>query len=196
MESQDKILELYMSTGALLNGHFILSSGKHSSVYLQSAKVLCIPKYLKFIGQELSNNIKKKIEIRNLDLIVSPAMGGIIIGSKVGEYLNIKSIFLERVEGKLELRRGFEIQGNSNVLVVEDVVTSGKSSIECINCIEKNGGKVVGLASIVNRSIKPLQFDFPFISLLKIDAPIYDKQNVPKEIAQLPVSKPGSRGLK
>ena len=123
-------------------------------------------------------------------------MGGVIIGSKVGECLNIKSIFLERVEGNLELRRGFEIKDKSNVLVVEDVVTSGKSSIECSNCIKKNGGNVVALASIINRSVKPLQFDFPFISLLKIDAPIYNKQDLPKEIARLPVFKPGSRGLK
>ena len=196
MIQEEHILDIYESSGALQKGHFVLSSGKHSSVYLQSAKVLSIPKYLKLIGQELANKIKKRFQINNINLIVAPAMGGVVIGSKVGECLDIKTIFLERVDGVFSVRRGFEINKNDNVIIIEDVVTSGKSSLECSSCIKENGGNILGLASIVDRSIKKPKFDFPFLSLLRINAPIYEKANVPDEIRKLPISKPGSRELK
>ena len=127
-----KILDIYKKTNALQEGHFILSSGLHSSLYLQSAIVLSYPKYLKIISEQLAILIKDKIDAKIIDVIVSPAMGGVIIGSRVGEELNKKSIFLERVKGKLVLRRGFSIKEKSKVIVVEDVITTGKSSYECV----------------------------------------------------------------
>ena len=128
MKNIKDILKIYKQTGALLKGHFVLSSGLHSEIYLQSAIVLSIPKYLKIVSSALATSIEKSVKREFIDLIVSPAMGGVIIGSKVGEQLNKKAIFLERVNKKFKLRRGFRIEKNSRVLVVEDVVTTGKSS--------------------------------------------------------------------
>ena len=150
-------------------------------VYLQSAKVLSIPKYLKTIATSLAVRIKKRIKISLIDLIVAPAMGGIVIGSKIGEELNKKSIFLERVNSQFSLRRGFEINKNDRVLIVEDVITTGKSSIECINCVEELGGKVLAVASIVDRSINEIKFEMKQISLIKIDAPIYSNKDSPHQ---------------
>ena len=122
------ILDIYKKTNAIQEGHFILSSGLHSSLYLQSAIVLSYPKYLKIISEQLASLIQDKIDIETIDVVVSPAMGGVIIGNKVGELLNKQSIFLERVNRNLVLRRGFSIKKNSKVIVVEDVITTGKSS--------------------------------------------------------------------
>ena len=130
MKNIKDILKIYKQTGALLKGHFVLSSGLHSEIYLQSAIVLSIPKYLKIVSSALAISIEKSVKREFIDLIVSPAMGGVIIGSKVGEQLNKKAIFLEWVNKKFKLRRGFRIEKNSRVLVVEDVVTTGKSSLE------------------------------------------------------------------
>ncbi len=196
MKEENKILKMYKETGALQFGHFVLSSGLHSEVYLQSAKVLSIPKYLKTIATSLAVRIKKRIKISLIDLIVAPAMGGIVIGSKIGEELNKKSIFLERVNSQFSLRRGFEINKNDRVLIVEDVITTGKSSIECINCVEELGGKVLAVASIVDRSINEIKFEMKQISLIKIDAPIYSNKELPERLKKIPEKKPGSRFLK
>lgn len=193
---ENEIYKIYEKENALQIGHFILSSGKHSSIYLQSALVLSIPEHLKKIAYDMEVLIKNTIEIDKIDLVVSPAMGGIIIGSKVGEILNKKTIFLERVNGKFALRRGFEIYQDNNILLIEDVLTTGKSSYESIECIKSFGANVICLASIINRSEENLKFDCPHISLLKINAPIYSSNDVPKELKKIPAIKPGSRFIK
>ena len=177
-------------------GHFVLSSGLHSSIYLQSAIVLSYPKYLKLIAQELANLIKNKINIQDIDLVVSPAMGGVIIGSKVGEMLGKRAIFLERVNSDLVFRRGFSIESKDRVLVVEDVITTGKSSEECILVIEKYKAKVLGVVSIINRSIKSTNFKIPRYSLVNLKAPLYKHDNLPDFLKKIPINKPGSRFLK
>ena len=190
------ILEIYEQEKALLKGHFILSSGKHSSVYLQSAIVLSNPNHLNKIANDMIASIKKMINLEEVDLVVSPAMGGIIIGSKIGEIIKRNSIFLERVDGKFTLRRGFQIKKNQSILLIEDVLTTGKSSYESVDCINSYGGNVICLSSIINRSSEALNFSFPFISLLKINAPIFSKNNIPTELKKVPAIKPGSRFIK
>ena len=177
-------------------GHFILSSGLHSPIYLQSAIVLSYPKYLNLIGKELCNLIIKKINFKDIDLIISPAMGGVIIGSKVGELLGIRSIFLERVKSELTLRRGFDISERSNTLVIEDVITTGKSSEECISAIEKYNANVLGVFSIINRSVDGISHRIPRYSLVDLKAPLYETSELPDSLNSIPISKPGSRFLK
>ena len=190
---EKKIISLYEKTGALQKGHFVLSSGKRSSIYLQSAIVLSYPEHLKTIGKSLTKKIKKIFDYKKIDLVVSPAMGGIVIGSKVGEELGVRAIFVERDGKNFSLRRGFRIKKKEKVLIVEDVVTTGKSSKECSNCIQKNGGVIVGLASIIDRSNKKLNFGIPHISLAKINAPSYTINSLPNELKLIPAEKPGSR---
>ena len=168
----------------------------HSSIYLQSAIVLSYPKYLKIISENLGNLIKSKIDISNVNTIVSPAMGGVVIGSKVGEELNKQAIFLERVNSILVLRRGFSVKRNSQVIIVEDVITTGKSSQECIVALQKYNAKVLGIFSIVNRSLKKTNFDIETHSLLNLEAPLYEKSQVPDILKNIPISKPGSRFFK
>ena len=196
LKENNEILNIYKKEKALLEGHFILSSGKHSSAYLQSAIVLSIPKYLKKIASELVNNIKKIVEIDKINLVVSPAMGGVVIGSKIGEVLNKKAIFLERVQGNFSLRRGFKICKNDKVLLIEDVLTTGKSSIESIECIKSFGAEVICLASIIDRSDNNLEFNCPHTSLAKINAPIFSEKDIPLTLKKIPAVKPGSRFIK
>jgi len=180
----------------LLEGHFILSSGLHSSIYLQSAIVLSYPKYLKMISKNLGNLIKNKIDVNIIDVVVSPAMGGVIIGSKIGEELNKQSIFLERVNKNLVLRRGFRIKKNSKIIIVEDVITTGKSSYECIQALQGYKAKVLGVFSIINRSVKKLDLNVDTYSLLSLEAPLYKESEIPDFLKKTPISKPGSRFLK
>ena len=196
LKENNEILNIYKKEGALQEGHFVLSSGKHSSVYLQSAIVLSIPKYLNKIALAMVLNIKKMIEIEKVNLVVSPAMGGVIIGSKIGEILNKKSIFLERVNGKFTLRRGFKILKNDKILLIEDVLTTGKSSYESIKCIKSFGAEVICLASIIDRSEEDLQLEHPYISLVKINAPIFTREHIPLNLREIPAVKPGSRFIK
>ena len=196
LKENNEILKIYKKEKALLEGHFILSSGKRSSVYLQSAIVLSIPEHLKKISLALVENIKKIIEIDKINLVVSPAMGGVVIGSKIGEVLNKKAIFLERVNGSFTLRRGFQIFKNDKVLLVEDVLTTGKSSLESIDCIKSFGAEVMCLASIIDRSNTNLEFDCPYTSLAKINAPIFSETDIPLTLKKIPAVKPGSRFLK
>ena len=196
LKENNEILKIYKKEKALLEGHFILSSGKRSSVYLQSAIVLSIPEHLKKISLALVENIKKIIEIDKINLVVSPAMGGIVIGSKIGEVLDKQAIFLERVNGSFTLRRGFQIFKNDKVLLVEDVLTTGKSSLESIDCIKSFGAKVMCLASIIDRSNNNLEFDCPYTSLAKINAPIFSETDIPLTLKKITAVKPGSRFLK
>ena len=196
LKENNEILKIYKKEKALLEGHFILSSGKRSSVYLQSAIVLSIPEHLKKISLALVENIKKIIEIDKINLVVSPAMGGVVIGSKIGEVLNKKAIFLERVNGSFTLRRGFQIFKNDKVLLVEDVLTTGKSSLESIDCIKSFGAEVMCLASIIDRSNNNLGFDCPYTSLAKINAPIFSETDIPLTLKKTTAVKPGSRFLK
>ena len=196
LKESNEILKIYKKEKAFLEGHFILSSGKRSSAYLQSAIVLSIPAHLKKISLALAKSIKKIIEIDKINLVVSPAMGGVVIGSKIGEALNKKAIFLERVNGSFTLRRGFQIFKNDKVLLVEDVLTTGKSSLESIECIKSFGAEVMCLASIIDRSNTNLEFDCPYTSLAKINAPIFSETDIPSTLKKIPAVKPGSRFLK
>ena len=187
-------LVVLKKTNALLEGHFILSSGLHSPMYVQCAKLLSHPSLASKICVSLSKKIKKRI--KNFDLILSPAMGGIIVGYEIGRLLNKETIFCERVSGKFNLRRGFNIKKNSKVLIVEDVITTGKSSLECVKLIKKYNAKLVGFACIIDRSNKKnLKIKKKIISQVKIKIPTFKKKNLPSSLKNLPISVPGSRKL-
>jgi len=189
-------LAVLKRTNALLEGHFVLSSGLHSPKYIQCAKLLSNPKNSKKICVSLAKKIKKNF--KNIDLILSPAIGGIIIGYEIGKLLNKETIFCERVKGRFLLRRGFLIKKNSKVLIVEDVITTGKSSLECVNLIKKSKAKILGFACLIDRSNKKnLKIkNKKIISQVKIDVPTYKKNNLPISLKNLPISTPGSRKLK
>ena len=189
-------LAVLKKTKALLEGHFVLSSGLHSPQYVQCAKLLSLPKASNKFTLSLSKKIKK--HIKNIDIILSPAMGGIIIGYEIGRLLNKETIFCERVEGKFKLRRGFSIKKNSRVLIVEDVITTGKSSLECVKLIKKSKGKILGFACLIDRSSKKtLKIkNKKIISQVKLNVPTYDIKNLPTNLKKVPVTKPGSRFLK
>ena len=189
-------LAVLKRTNALLEGHFVLSSGLHSPKYIQCAKLLSNPKNSKKICVSLAKKIKKNF--KKIDLILSPAIGGIIIGYEIGKLLNKETIFCERVKGKFSLRRGFLIKKNSNVLIVEDVITTGKSSLECVNLIKKSKAKILGFACLIDRSNKKnLKIkNKKIISQVKINVPTYKKNNLPISLKNLPISTPGSRKLK
>ena len=189
-------LAVLKKTKALLEGHFVLSSGLHSPQYVQCAKLLSYPKKSEGFCKSLSTKIKKKF--KKIDIILSPAMGGIVIGYIVGNLLNKETIFCERVNGKFTLRRGFSIKKNSKVLIVEDVITTGKSSLECARLVKKYKSKVVGYACLINRSSKPsLKIkDKNIVSQIKLEIPTYKKKDLPIELKKIPITKPGSRYLK
>ena len=189
-------LAVLKKTKALLEGHFVLSSGLHSPQYVQCAKLLSYPKKSEEFCKSLSTKIKKKF--KKIDIILSPAMGGIVIGYIVGNLLNKETIFCERVNGKFILRRGFSIKKNSKVLIVEDVITTGKSSLECARLVKKYKSKVVGYACLINRSSKPsLKIkDKKIVSQIKLEIPTYKKNDLPIELKKIPITKPGSRYLK
>jgi len=189
-------LAVLKKTKALLEGHFVLSSGLHSPQYVQCAKLLSYPKKSEKFCKSLTSKIKKKF--KKIDIILSPAMGGIVIGYIVGNLLNKETIFCERVNGKFTLRRGFSIKKNSKVLIVEDVITTGKSSLECARLVKKFKSKVVGYACLINRSSKPsLKIkDKNIVSQIKLEIPTYKKNDLPIELKKIPITKPGSRYLK
>ena len=195
MLSLKNSLAVLKRTNALLEGHFVLSSGLHSPYYVQCAKLLSQPHLAYKICVSLSKKIKKKFN--KIDLILSPAMGGIIIGYEIGKLLRKETIFCERVSGKFNLRRGFQIKKNSRVLIVEDVITTGKSSLECVKLIKKSKAKLVGFACIIDRSNKKnLKIKKKIISQIKLNIPTYNKNNLPRHLKNISITKPGSRHIK
>jgi len=195
MLSPKKSLDILKKTNALLEGHFVLSSGLHSSKYIQCARLLSYPHLADKICRSLANNIKKRF--KKIDLILAPAMGGIIIGYEIGKLLKKETIFCERVKGKFTLRRGFEIKKKSKVLIIEDVITTGKSSMECVQLVKKAKANLVGFATIIDRSTKKnLKIKKKIISHLKINVPTFKKNKLPHELKKIPISKPGSRYIK
>ena len=195
MLSPKKSLSILKKTNALLEGHFVLSSGLHSSKYIQCAKLLSFPHIANKICQSLSKKIKKNF--KKIDLILAPAMGGIIIGYEIGRLLKKETIFCERVKGKFTLRRGFNIKKKSKVLIIEDVITTGKSILECVKLINKSKAKLLGFACIIDRSSKKnLKIKRKIISHLKINVPTYKKNKLPKYLKSIPISVPGSRFIK
>ena len=188
-------LAVLKRTNALLEGHFVLSSGLHSSKYVQCAKLLSFPHLANKICISLSKKIKKNF--KKIDLILSPAMGGVIIGYEIGKLLKKETIFCERDSGNFILRRGFLIKKNTRVLIVEDVITTGKSGLECIKLIKKSKAKLIGFACIIDRSNKKtFKIKNKIVSQVKMDVPTFTKNNLPDYLKKIPITVPGSRQLK
>ena len=186
------VLDEFRAAGALLEGHFILSSGLHSPRYLQCARVLADPAR----GARLAAALLEKIPIalrQAIEIVVSPAMGGIIAGHEMGRALGVSALFVERPDGIFGLRRGFTLTPGQKVLMMEDVVTTGLSSREAINAIEAEGGQVIAAAALVDRSNGSVDLGVPFFPLIRLDVPTYEADALPPELARIPAVKPGSR---
>lgn len=190
--NQEQVLAEFRQSGALLEGHFKLSSGRHSGHYLQCARVLMNPARAARLAEAVVAGIPAEVR-EKVDVVVSPAMGGIIIGHEVGRALGKDALFLERPEGTFHLRRGFALAPGAKVLMVEDVVTTGLSSREAIAAIAREGGEVIAECAIIDRSCGSVDLGVPFYPLLAIDFPTYDENSIPEALAAVPVTKPGSR---
>ncbi|HEU0284097.1 MAG TPA: orotate phosphoribosyltransferase [Sphingomicrobium sp.] len=190
--NEEDVLKEFRDADALLEGHFILSSGLRSPRYLQCARLLMDPARAERIARALAAKLPESIR-SSIDIVISPAMGGVIIGHEMGRALGRPAVFVERPEGRFELRRGFRIDRGAKVLMVEDVVTTGLSSREAIKAIEEAGGEVVAAASIVDRSGGNVNLGVPYTSLIRIDVPTYEADALPPELAAIPAIKPGSR---
>lgn len=190
MDKND-ILEIFRSTGALLEGHFILTSGRHSETYFQCAKVLQYPEYLTLFGRILADHF----EDDKIDAVISPAIGGIVIGTEVGRQLGVKTIFTERKDGTMKLRRGFEIEKGERILVVEDVLTTGGSINEVIEIVKENKGKIAGVGVVVDRSGGNIKLHNDQVAVLKHKTNSFAESEVPGYLAEIPVQKPGSRNI-
>ena len=190
--TDDEVLAEFRAADALLEGHFILSSGLRSPRYLQCARLLMDPARAERIANALAERLPEEI-CRDIDIVVSPAMGGVIIGHEMGRALGRPAIFVERPEGEFELRRGFRLDPGARVLMVEDVVTTGLSSREAIKAIGEAGGRVIAAASVVDRSGGGVDLGVPYTSLIRIDVPIYEADALPPELQAIPAIKPGSR---
>tara|TARA_B100000700_G_scaffold172659_1_gene190743 strand:+ start:7385 stop:7966 length:582 start_codon:yes stop_codon:yes gene_type:complete len=193
MLSYKESLKILKETNALLEGHFILSSGLHSDKYIQCAKLLSNPTKAKDFCLSLSKKISN--EFSKIDLILSPAMGGIVIGYEIGRLLNLETIFAERVDGNFMLRRGFEIKKKQRVVILEDVITTGKSSLECSKLVDNNQGEILGYACLIDRSNGKSQINKKIISQIEIQIPTYEKNNLPSHLQKIKAIKPGSRSL-
>jgi orotate phosphoribosyltransferase len=195
LTDQDAMRE-FEAAEAILRGHFILSSGLHSDTYLQCARVLMNPKRAEKLCAALADRVKKSLGATRIDLVVAPAMGGVVVGYEMGRQLGVETIFCERENGEFTLRRGFTITPGANVLLVEDVVTTGKSSLETVRCIEAHGGNVIAEASLIDRSNGKHELPFPLTSLLTLDVKTFPADAVPAHLGDIPAVKPGSRFLK
>ena len=193
MLSLKESLKILRETNALIEGHFILSSGLHSPKYVQCAQLMSKPYQAIKICESLAEKIEA--EFRDFDLILSPAMGGIIIGYELGKILNKQTIFSERVNGEFKLRRDFQIKRGTNVLIVEDVITTGKSSLECSKLVKENNANIIGYACIIDRSNGKSEINDKIISQVELDIPTYKKDNLPQELLSIEAVKPGSRNL-
>ena len=186
------VLEEFRAAGALLDGHFILSSGLHSARYLQCARVLADPARGARLAAALVARLPEEIRTA-IDIVVSPAMGGVIAGHEMGRALGCEAVFLERPDGVFALRRGFALKAGQKVLMMEDVVTTGLSSREAIKAIAAEGGEVIAAASLVDRSNGSVDLGVPFFPLIRLDVPTYEANALPPELAGIPAVKPGSR---
>jgi orotate phosphoribosyltransferase len=190
--TEEEVLAEFRAAGALLEGHFILSSGLHSPRYLQCARVLMDPMRASRLAGALAASIPRELRSR-IGIVVSPAMGGVVIGHEMGRALGVEALFVERPHGIFELRRGFRLEPGQKVLLVEDVVTTGLSSREAIKAIEEAGGEVIAAASLVDRSGGAADLGLPFFPLVRLNVPTYEATNLPDDLAALPAEKPGSR---
>lgn len=189
-------MDILQKIGAMLKGHFLLSSGKHSDTYIQCSKIFERPPVAEKICKDLARKIASSF-LEEYTIIVSPAMGGIIAGYEVSRHLGIRNVFVERVNEKFELRRGFNIARKDKIIIIEDVITTGKSTLEAIESIKHYGAEIVGCASIINR-MKPediQSFPYTLCYLYKIDAQVFDEQDIPKELRKIDAVKPGSRKI-
>jgi orotate phosphoribosyltransferase len=189
---EEAVLAEFRASKALLEGHFLLSSGRHSAHYLQCARVLMNPERAARLAAALAAKLPRDLR-RQIAKVISPAMGGVIVGQEMGRALNVDAMFVERPEGFFELRRGFSLEPGDKVLMVEDVVTTGKSSREAIAAIEAAGGEVIAAAALVDRSGGSVDLGVPFTPLIQINFPTYAADALPPELAALPAIKPGSR---
>ena len=187
MNDKDYI-KIFEETEALMYGHFVLSSGMHSDAYFQCAKVLQYPKYLSLFSEILSSHFSNL----SIDKVISPAIGGIVLGTEVGRQLDKRTIFSERVDGKMQLRRGFEINPGEKILIIEDVLSTGGSIREVSDLINEHEGIIVGIGIIVDRSITPVHLHDNFFAITKQTAKIFDKDDIPEHLKDMPAIKPGS----
>ena len=185
-------LNIFRKTGALMEGHFVLTSGRHSRSYFQCAKVLQYPQYLNLFSKIISDHFKTF----DVNTVISPAVGGIVIGTRVGGDLDKRTIFAERENGEMVLRRGFSISPGEKVLVVEDVITTGGSVKEVMQVVEELGGQVVGVGIIVDRSNGNIILHNNQFSIVKLEVESFDENEIPEDLAKMPIQKPGSRSLK
>lgn len=192
--TEDEVLAEFRAADALLEGHFILSSGLHSPVFLQKMRVFQDPARTERLCRALAEAIVATFG--KVDLVVSPAVGGIIPGYETARALGCKAVFVEREEGEFRLRRGFEIPAGARVVMVEDIVTTGLSSRECLTAIRAHPGELLGAACLIDRSNGKADVGAPLVSLCKLDVPAYPADDLPPELAAIPATKPGSRGLK
>ncbi|HEY7806272.1 MAG TPA: orotate phosphoribosyltransferase [Croceibacterium sp.] len=190
--TDDEVLAEFRASHALLEGHFQLSSGRHSAHYLQCARVLMNPERAGRLARALCHKLPREIRAQ-IEKVVSPAMGGVIIGHELGRALDVDAVFLERPTGTFELRRGFEVKAGEKVLLVEDVVTTGLSSREAIKAIEGAGGEVLAAAALVDRTAGEVDLGVPFFPLVEINFPTYAADELPADLAAIPLEKPGSR---
>jgi len=189
--TRSEIINIFRETGALLEGHFILTSGKHSSSYFQCSRVLQHPKYLTLFAEMIAKHFKEE----KIDKVISPAIGGVVLGTEVGRIFNTQTIFAERKDGDMSIRRGFEIKPNENILIVEDVITTGGSVNEVIDQVQKYKGNIVGIAVIVDRSNGKVKLHKNQFSIVALEAITYNQDDIPESLSSIPAEKPGSREI-
>ena len=193
MLSYNDSLKILKETNALLEGHFILSSGLHSKQYIQCAQLLSHPRQAEMICASLCEKIKN--DLRNIEIILSPALGGVVVGYEIGRQLKVRTIFAERINGKMTLRRGFAIPKDCNVLIVEDVITTGKSALECAELVKIYDANLIGYSCIIDRSDNKVLIKDKIISQVKFKIDTFKKNELPANLKKIPTSEPGSRNL-